>query len=880
MTQPHNNSASKSPTPASAGGDDRDKPKKKHKILKWLVILIVSLVVLVGILLLYVQTNHAMQHIILPVASNQMGADITVTRGNLKLPGKVNLDNLSVLDNQGEPILSVKQIQLDIDTGSLLSDSHPVINRVFIDQPSIKIRVLKNRSTNLEHILPGAESTEPNTSVSGPKAVNTLPEMNIQEMLVNKLQLEFQDDQGLYLSIDELNLSLENLVPGKACPVKLDLKGRFSRPESGIKQDVELDARLGLEIEENLQVLSWSVQSGINMSGSIPGIEKLRDISTEITISGKFDLAGPVTAVFNLSTMADGLDAGTVSGEIEWGPTPKNCKGHFRIHGVSHAFLNPWMELVSPIQLTEGGLEIDAEISGHPTGIEYSLKGKAYGWRFVMPRETQPSRPITLQASHDGRFNPESGILNLSNLETSLKQTETELLTIKLSEPLELPVSSISSDPANSAEALEDKSASLEVQLKNIDADMLKPWLVLFRVPGQFIPSTGSLKGEVWLEVKKAGRRIEGRGSLTGRDIRLDLLNRAPLTIQQKFNALVTDHTSVVLRQMDLKISTTQQQYLDIHSTGNIDLVAMACDTNLELELHDPIGMISQFGMVDLHAPPLSGLKLQSPFKISEKVTIDLNTMDLSAKGTGLLGSVKLELGSRSKTIRLDSRHEISFNPAGPRITIEDFSLNLKTTENQSIGEIDLSGSWPLLPLDSLSGESGEINCSLEDFNATPWLQMANIIQHSGVPDIRVGHEQSLEITEQGMLRHQGELKINIPEITSNRADELSSEEIKIVVEHQVDIIRSKIMDFVIRLNSSSKGSNITGVNLKGSAGFWVNTAVSLTGSVDYLLVDPSLVLADKWVGGQARRRSARRWSGRRRQINRWHCLNTQTSPA
>ena len=211
------------PVKSEQGGEQTLRRIRRRK-LRWLLLKMVLLVIVLVLgLVVYMQSSHALRHLILPAVGRKLGTEVTAAGGGVSLGGRLRLEQPVIYGTDGEPAFGAEAVLVEIVPRSIFGGNQPHINQVVVREPKVRVRVAKDGSTNWD--LPGLQKEDEE------KDPQPLPDIALDRVEVTGLALDLETATGLTALIEDANLELADFGHGKKSEFALDAKGRMARPE-------------------------------------------------------------------------------------------------------------------------------------------------------------------------------------------------------------------------------------------------------------------------------------------------------------------------------------------------------------------------------------------------------------------------------------------------------------------------------------------------------------------------------------------------------------------------------------------------------------------------------------------------------------------------
>lgn len=485
---------------------------------RWLKRIALVLVVLIVIALggaIYLQSGHAIRTIYLPIASEQIGAEIGAGAGSVSiLGGSFELEDFTLAGADGETAVSFTKLEGAIDL-STLSDEIPAVKKLVLTKPVIHLKIGEDGGTNFDYpALQSGEAAKSDTSSeSGQKAgtATRLPSIRLDEIAIQGGSITVDQADGSQIALAGLNLDVNGFAPDKEGTTKLGFDVSVVRPEAGIDQQGTFEMTGG--------VTQWQSGEKVRLYQNLTFKTSLPDGSGDIVFEGGIEgcvqADGGLHQEIRFKAATPAGEAGQITGTVNAGEGGALDLAVVEVSNVSREFLNPFLAAVAPVQLAGGELAVHVSVRQEEGVFNTSAHIKAQDVSFLVAGQDDPSPAVTFVFDEDASVDPLAGKASVSVLKAGLTQQATELAQLKLEQPFEIDLGDGSAAPA-----IGDARVSLVVN--SVTIEQLRPWLALAGVRDLGPLTSARLASHLDLTVTGGGEKIALTGEFGGDEVKLE----------------------------------------------------------------------------------------------------------------------------------------------------------------------------------------------------------------------------------------------------------------------------------------------------------------------------------------------------------------------
>jgi type II secretion system protein N len=583
-----------------------------------LLFVLCALLVLVVIAWFVVTSGAFFKGVVLPRASQAVGAQITAGDVSLSPFSQVTLTQLKVAGAGGAPILEAAEVRLRYNLMSIIHGNIKV-DEVTLDSPSINVVENSDGTRNIDSLLKSNKPASP--SATPASSTSKTPQVEIRNITVKNASLHYVKhnssggDQVVELS--GINVGLDQLINGQNSKFNFAAAGKISGPPDNLlegKCDAEVSMGLGpdlmprtLTLKANQQVLkaqgAYQTYAGFRsaLSGEMTPTEvkgitesfyRNDQLLGEVKLSGPLDLskkeghltlaAGPFNRdLLNFLGGAKGLD---------FGSTTLSANGD--------------------LSLKNGGTLAQIKAQLGVTNLSMSKPG-----------QTMPS--INFEAACDITADLKNNTAQVQTLTLDGQQAQRRLIHGDLTKPMTVAWGGNAAAPGDS---------TFEVVVSDFD---LTQWRALI---GDSI-SAGTVNLHFTLASTQGGKTLDAglTTSIAGLAAGSAATGIRQGALDVKLDAQVTDLKKFALSGCKLSLTEQGQPALQVDASATYDGAAFTLQSRVEAVLARLIGKGST-------SPLKLGIDVAGSFS---KQVFDLNKASVSLPSTSRAAKNELQLSGQ-----------------------------------------------------------------------------------------------------------------------------------------------------------------------------------------------------------------------------------------
>ena len=389
--------------------DQEDRRRRRRRRWWFLIGFGLSGMVLALPLLFYAQSQHALIHIYLPILSRQLGVHVQAAGGSVCLNGRIHLTDFTLAGIDGEPAVQVKQIDLKIRPLTVLGNAFPTIDELLFVNPRLRIQVdLKGKTnmgythaTNRRKISEALKNNQRTAS-----SLQPFPLVRLGRLDIKNLTLDYANAAGLNLTIDKLDLTAANMVPGNTGTFNLTLACLMERPNEGVRQEGTLKAEGNLAQKPGGQALDWTSSLDLAIKSRLPNLPTTQSITLKSNLKGSVTAGGQWDQTFQIEATTPRGPAGLCQGNLVWDNVRPMHSASLRIQEIGPEVLNPLLTLLGKVQIVDARLDVDCRIGEDANGIHFDSRASADRVSVRLDKDSTLTKPVTITLIQKGTYNP------------------------------------------------------------------------------------------------------------------------------------------------------------------------------------------------------------------------------------------------------------------------------------------------------------------------------------------------------------------------------------------------------------------------------------------------------------------------------------------
>ena len=548
------------------------------------LVLLVTFIVL-GSLLVYLQTPYGFRHVIVPLATKLTGARLEARDGMLTLAGLLRLEGFRYEDPALALTIDAERLTLRAAWWSFMTGTIPRIDDLELQQAQIGIKLpLKAPST------PEAESGHRRTRL----ALVAIERALLEDVTV----VVEQADRRITGRVSAL---LNRLGPGQSG--ELTLRTGFLIERNGIPDLLgTFDLTLPVEIATDGTSIKWNGSDRLLLRTSAGALDPADPevVQVDQALVGAYEPASQsLRAASHLAISRAGTKLGTMdlTGELAGATGPTVTDVSLIGTDVRGDLLDFWLREAAGPHLESG--RFNAQLHLHNEGSRTSVKVKATGSdvRFrsgLRSGESETRLPLELSVEHVGSFDSSTRVVTMEMLTINVSDRGRMLLSGALDRPVVFDLDRPEKETGRAETG--PLPAVFSLRLAESDIKDLRPWLAPLGRHTLREVAAGRFEGGLVISVYDQGATVDvaGRVQGTGIQMRSEWSGRAgtgPLQFVTEWKSRLTGMQHLKVDPATTTISLKGKQIAALHATG-------------EWRLGDPAGFTALSGNMTLTGLP------------------------------------------------------------------------------------------------------------------------------------------------------------------------------------------------------------------------------------------------------------------------------------
>src|SRR6185503_12018022 len=530
-----------------------------HIVEKLGLVLLVTLLVL-GSLLVCLQTPYGFRHVIVPLAAKFTGGRCEARDGMLTLGGLLHVEGLRCEDLTAGVTLHAERLTLRAALWSFITEGTPRVNDLELRQARVEIKLTPS----------AAGVPEAKTGHMGAHPLVAIERARLEDLT---LIIE-QADRRITAQVSAM---VNRLGPGQSGNVTLQTGLRIERKGT---PDLlgSFDLNLPVEIAADGTSIQWNGSNRVLFRTSAGALDPTDPdvLQVDQTLVGHYQPAlQNLRAASHLAVSRAGTDLGSIdlTGEMEAAtdPTvPTVTDVSVKWSDTRGDMLNLWVRGTAGSHVQAG--RFNAQLHAHDEGGRTSLNVHATGSGVrLRSGESEASPPVELSLEHVGSFDSTTKVVTLERLTIDVTEKGRSFLSGALDRPvvLDLDRQEKETGPAEP----ESQPAVLSLRLAQSDIKDLRPWLALLGRHTLREVTTGRVEGGLVLSAYDQGAtvdmvgRFEGTGILV-RSERSGRIGTGPFRFAADWKSRLTGMQHLILDPATTTISLKGKPVATVHATG------------------------------------------------------------------------------------------------------------------------------------------------------------------------------------------------------------------------------------------------------------------------------------------------------------------------
>jgi len=659
-------------------------PRRKGGWMKWLGIIVASVLVLV-VIGYFVGTSSAFfKGVILPKVGKSMNATVTVSDASISPFKQVVLRDLKVQTTGSEPLVSAPEVRLryslmDIIRGNIKVDEVAVV------RPTITIVQNPDGTSNLDPILKSTAS-EPQAKKS-PKSSEPLKvdirKVDITEATVRQINLHAGGNRDLS-EISKLNLSLTDLKNGQTGKLvvssELSVQNNPPAPATNGQLHAQVKGELSFALTADLK------------PGMVKGAFRLEVVQAEGAMAQASGFVASLDCNLSpteIQELALKFAKGATSlGQVRiQGPfSSEKMEGKLSVQvlGIDKQFFN--------LAATGTGMDFGSTTLSATNLIDVSQNGKVVNAsgrlslsNLSVTRTNQTTPALDLVSGYSTTVDATKGNAVIQSFTLTGTQKGNVFLKGELTSPMTIAWGSGGSEIGDSA---------LNVQITRLD---LADWKVIL---GDAAPA-GMVNSQLKLLSQQGGKKLafDLGTQLENLTVKAGTNQVSQASLSLSANGTATNLEQVTLSQFKMQLDHRAQSVLTVSGSGAYDLKTESADLQASMQALLP-------GLLQLM--PQSDAAITSG-GVEVKIHVTQQKQTRNVTGNLILTNLVGRFGSNDfRGFAATAAVDVTMNPQ--KVQIAKFGGNISEGGKPG-GDFDVVGSY------DRSNSASQITAKLADFN-------------------------------------------------------------------------------------------------------------------------------------------------------------------
>lgn len=857
--------------PGAQGEPTDGKPRRRWLKIAAAVLTVGSLALIAGAF--YIQTEHAFQNFILPVARKASGGELKIGRGHVTLGGSAQFIGVSFVDEASGLYVLVDEVNIEADPMSF----------IFGDRGRVRLVQVRNLDITLQLELEGLDAEDPGREArpdnareeeDGAAADDALRieiPIDLEKLTIEGLSVSVVSGEVTQFALNGATLAVDGLERGRTASIKADgtyeiAPGDASRSRVGtitatltVNQE-GIDggsSEAGLTVQGNLRV-AISRPAG---SGGAPAPQ----LDFEAHLDSTVGADGAADGELRLTARRGGKGVGQAVATAHYAPALGEQEEVVRValelSRIGPEFVNPLIAAYTEAQF-ESGL-VDAMIEIHKIGGTIEVDSDVHG-RLLSIRAT-PDEPATPQLEvkliQAATWDSEAEELTVTRAELEAIQDGVPLISARLDEPMTLRASA-AGEQADDATAVvgasEQSEARLTIEVSGLSVEQARPWMAVAGSDALDQVEAGKFTATIGVQVADGGDAVEFSTTL---DIEKLLIRTSgddgaddadgvgssvamageiigPFAFKFRGGMRLDELTKLTFKSGGVRMGKGRAHLGAGSIRGTIDLETGAMNLRVTADTENITQLAIALG---IHEPA-------DPKRIARgelSVTQTLSRADADAP-------LAMATGIRFKKIVLTNEFGESIVPSMEGklrfvVNAEFTELELEDLTARIIGVgrnspdtlIKASGHWPLVSPDDLASgkvqvdRGGEMTLSIRGLDAAPYIGWMHWAEEEALGQVPVEVDWKITMDARGeKITFDGEERIGPVELAGGEA---SGEKLNVKVQNRFEKLDKQIRGIVLDLAGGREGGSKDHVRLTGDIELGERPRVKLRGEIESL---------------------------------------------
>ena len=526
-------------------------------------------------LTLYLQTQHAFKHLIVPLLERFIPGQLEIQKGSLTFPAALKLAGLSY--QQPDVGLSVQIDQLLVQISVM----------AWLRQRLLLVEALDLKNGKL-HMTSGMTSPpqqrHPTVTTSGTTAV--MVPFAVQRARLENVTLSIQTGSDDFTARD-MQVAIDNVRPGRTGTITVSSEMALKRSASQTRWAGALLVTGNLAESSDGWQLKWDLANELTVREwpghvALAGSTALR---LDQTLSGHYDFMQATVHADSSLTLREGeTSLGALSLTFTRTPSPDGTvmDVEMKIQEITDAAFNLFQNNAGVFRLRSA--HMGGSLYMHAIGERYDIRSTFTGQKLqaVLGENTTP--PLDIDVAQTGIFDVASRNGTLDILELRVAEGDHVRLAGELKHPVTI---NLDTDGVTRAGVSTQNASQADWMLTVYDIDVaeLRQWGAVFSWKGLPGVRTGQLRGVATVSSRDNGNAIDLNTRLTISNVRMGSADKradnAPLKFDTDIHGTVTNLTMLQLHSGMMTASVHDRSVGTVRLSGAINLKAPSRDPRL-----------------------------------------------------------------------------------------------------------------------------------------------------------------------------------------------------------------------------------------------------------------------------------------------------------
>ncbi len=545
-------------------------------LLRTLSLLLLGIVLFLAGLVLYLQTSHAFQNIILPLVAARVPGDLRINNGSLTFPATLELTGVSYQQPERGQSLQIDKLHVRISVMAWLREHLLFIEELDVENGNLHLSLGMTRPPQ-----------QGDTTVATAGETTVMIPIAVQHARVNHVALSIQTS-GNEFTVRDLKLAIDDVVPGRTGTIDLRSEVLVNRSADQSRWAGALLLTGTLDETSDGRQWKWTVSHALTVR-EWPGqgvIADSKQITLDQTMSGRYDVVQATVYADSSVTLRQGETAlGDVSLTLTQTESPDGTimDVGVKLQKVTDEALNLVLGNDEAFRLHSS--KVSGDVTIHAIGERYDIRSVFTGQQLQAASDHGTTPPVDVDVAQAGIFDLGSHDMTLDIFDLRVAEREHVLLAGELQHALTInlgmenaAVKGIASQKVSQPDWL--------LTINEIGVADLRQWCDAFGWKGLHSVRKGQMNGTVALIGRQNGTEIDVSAHFMISDVRMVRrevhTDSTSLTFAHDIQGTVTNLTSLRMDSWIVTASAHDRSVGVLRLSGIVDLRAPSRDPRLE----------------------------------------------------------------------------------------------------------------------------------------------------------------------------------------------------------------------------------------------------------------------------------------------------------